>query len=156
MPASARRQRSKKTIDDYLLSEHQLEEMYRTMLLARRLNERMLALNRQGRAPFFIGGTGQEAAQVGGGMVEWTKKDPLTFIMGEDVESGGVFRATDGLSATYPGRLIDSPWRNPRSLGSASALRTTANIRPRRSSSPTSSIQHSTTERSTAARPVHS
>jgi len=63
-----RRPRSKQTIEHYLLSEHQLEQMYETMLLARRLNERMLALNRQGRAPFFIGGTGQEAAQVGAAM----------------------------------------------------------------------------------------
>jgi len=63
-----RRERSRTTIDDYLLSEHQLEEMYYYMLLARRLNERMLALNRQGRAPFVIAGAGQEAAQVGAAM----------------------------------------------------------------------------------------
>ena len=66
--AGTRRQRSKQTIDEYLLSEHQLEEMYYYMLLARRLNERMLALNRQGRAPFVIAGAGQEAAQVGAAM----------------------------------------------------------------------------------------
>lgn len=65
---STRRTRSKATIEDYLLSEHQLEEMYYYMLLARRLNERMLALNRQGRAPFVIAGAGQEAAQVGAAM----------------------------------------------------------------------------------------
>ncbi len=35
--------------------------------------------------------------------------DDRIFIMGEDVEAGGVFRATDGLAATYPGRLIDTP-----------------------------------------------
>lgn len=63
-----RRERSQKTIDDYLLSEHQLEQMYYHMLLARRLNERMLAMNRQGRAPFVIAGAGQEAAQVGAAM----------------------------------------------------------------------------------------
>lgn len=64
----ARRERSKQTIEEYLLSEQQLEEMYYYMLLARRLNERMMALNRQGRAPFFIAGAGQEAAQVGAAM----------------------------------------------------------------------------------------
>jgi 2-oxoisovalerate dehydrogenase E1 component alpha subunit len=42
--------------------------MYASMLLARRLNERMLAMNRQGRAPFVIAGVGQEAAQVGAAM----------------------------------------------------------------------------------------
>lgn len=49
----------------YHLSERQLEDMYYFMLLARRLSERMLTLNRQGRAPFVIAGAGQEAAQVG-------------------------------------------------------------------------------------------
>ncbi len=63
-----RRPRSHQTIDEYLLSETQLEDMYYHMLLARRLNERMLALNRQGRAPFVIAGAGQEAAQVGAAM----------------------------------------------------------------------------------------
>jgi 2-oxoisovalerate dehydrogenase E1 component alpha subunit len=63
-----RRPRSSQTIPDYLLSERQLEDMYYYMLLARRLNERMLALNRQGRAPFVIAGAGQEAAQVGAAM----------------------------------------------------------------------------------------
>lgn len=63
-----RKSRSRETIEDYLLSEAQLEEMYHYMLLARRLNERMLALNRQGRAPFVIAGAGQEAAQVGAAM----------------------------------------------------------------------------------------
>jgi len=63
-----RRTRSKEPIEEYLLSEHQLEEMYYYMLLSRRLNERMLALNRQGRAAFVIAGAGQEAAQVGAAM----------------------------------------------------------------------------------------
>ncbi len=66
--AKTRRSRSQQPIEDYLLSEQQLEEMYYAMLLARRLNERMLALNRQGRAPFLIAGAGQEAAQVGAAM----------------------------------------------------------------------------------------
>ncbi|HNM79197.1 MAG TPA: thiamine pyrophosphate-dependent dehydrogenase E1 component subunit alpha [Tepidiformaceae bacterium] len=65
---TSRRARSQETIDEYLLSEQQLADMYYYMLLARRLNERMLALNRQGRAPFVIAGAGQEAAQVGAAM----------------------------------------------------------------------------------------
>lgn len=65
---TSRPPRSRKTIDDYLLSEQQLEDMYYYMLLARKLNERMLALNRQGRAAFVIAGVGQEAAQVGAAM----------------------------------------------------------------------------------------
>lgn len=66
--AGTRKRRSERTIEEYLLSEQQLEDMYYYMLLARRLNERMLALNRQGRAAFVIAGVGQEAAQVGAAM----------------------------------------------------------------------------------------
>ena len=65
---TTRRTRSEKTIDEYLLSEQQLEDMYYYMLLARKLNERMLAFQRQGRAAFVIAGVGQEAAQVGAAM----------------------------------------------------------------------------------------
>ncbi len=65
---TSRKPRSRETIESYLLSEQQLEDMYYYMLLARRLNERMLVLNRQGRAPFVIAGVGQEAAQVGAAM----------------------------------------------------------------------------------------
>lgn len=36
-------------------------------------------------------------------------RDERAFIIGEDVEAGGVFRATEGLAARYPGRVIDSP-----------------------------------------------
>ena len=60
--------RSSEMLHDYLLSEEQLESMYRYMLLSRRLEERMMTLNRQGRADFVIAGAGQEAAQVGAGM----------------------------------------------------------------------------------------
>jgi 2-oxoisovalerate dehydrogenase E1 component beta subunit len=35
--------------------------------------------------------------------------DERIFLLGEDVEAGGVFRATEGLAAKYPGRVIDSP-----------------------------------------------
>jgi 2-oxoisovalerate dehydrogenase E1 component alpha subunit len=40
-------------------------EMFRTMLLARRLDERAWILHRQGKIAFHISGIGQEAAQVG-------------------------------------------------------------------------------------------
>lgn len=42
-----------------------LREMYWTMLLARRLDERAWVLHRQGKIAFHISGIGQEAAQVG-------------------------------------------------------------------------------------------
>lgn len=46
----------------------QLIEMYRLMLTARSLDERMWQLNRQGKAPFVISCQGHEAAQVGAAM----------------------------------------------------------------------------------------
>ena len=42
-----------------------LLEMYRTMLLSRRLDERAWVLHRQGKIAFHISGIGHEAAQVG-------------------------------------------------------------------------------------------
>ena len=66
--SETRPKRSRQMLPDYLLSEEQLEAMYRYMLLARRLDERMMTLNRQGRVDFVIAGAGQEAAQVGAGM----------------------------------------------------------------------------------------
>lgn len=49
---------------DLLSAETQLE-MYWTMLLARRLDERAWVLHRQGRIAFHISAIGQEACQVG-------------------------------------------------------------------------------------------
>ncbi len=47
------------------LSESTLLEMFYTMLLSRRLDERAWALHRQGKIAFHISGMGHEAAQVG-------------------------------------------------------------------------------------------
>lgn len=47
------------------LTDDDLIAMYRTMALARALDERMWVLNRSGRAPFVISGQGHEGAQVG-------------------------------------------------------------------------------------------
>lgn len=47
------------------LTEDQLLEMYETMLLARKLDERMWVLHRQGKVAFHISGMGQEACQIG-------------------------------------------------------------------------------------------
>jgi 2-oxoisovalerate dehydrogenase E1 component alpha subunit len=51
--------------DDGGLSPETLRRMFREMLLARLLDERMLLLNRMGKAPFSISGQGHEAAQIG-------------------------------------------------------------------------------------------
>ncbi len=47
------------------LTDDQLLQMYRNMLLGRKVDERSWVLNRQGRAPFHISGIGHEAIQVG-------------------------------------------------------------------------------------------
>lgn len=47
------------------LSQEDVLEMYRLMLLARKIDERMWLLNRAGKIPFVISCQGQEAAQVG-------------------------------------------------------------------------------------------
>ncbi|WP_205135906.1 thiamine pyrophosphate-dependent dehydrogenase E1 component subunit alpha [Virgibacillus halotolerans] len=49
--------------------------MYKTMLLARKLDERMWLLNRAGKIPFVISCQGQEAAQVGAAFALDNAKD---------------------------------------------------------------------------------
>jgi 2-oxoisovalerate dehydrogenase E1 component len=46
------------------LTDDQVLALYRTMLQARRLDDRMWALNRQGRAPFVVSSSGHEGTQV--------------------------------------------------------------------------------------------
>ena len=50
------------------LDAETLRALYRHMLRSRLLDERLWALNRQGRAPFWISGMGHEAVQVAFGM----------------------------------------------------------------------------------------
>lgn len=57
------------------LSDEQVLEIYETMLLARRIDERMWLLNRAGKIPFVISCQGQEAAQVGAAFALDKNKD---------------------------------------------------------------------------------
>lgn len=57
------------------LSDEQVFDMYRTMLLARKIDERMWLLNRSGKIPFVISCQGQEAAQVGASFALDREKD---------------------------------------------------------------------------------
>lgn len=59
------------------LSDQQVKEMYATMLLARKLDERFWLLNRAGKIPFVISCQGQEATQVGAGFALDKKRDWL-------------------------------------------------------------------------------
>jgi 2-oxoisovalerate dehydrogenase E1 component alpha subunit len=57
------------------LSDEKVLEMYETMLLARKIDERMWLLNRAGKIPFVISCQGQEAAQVGAAFALDSDKD---------------------------------------------------------------------------------
>lgn len=58
--------RTKRGADPHFgLSDELLLRMYRDMVLTRKVTDRMMALQRQGRVAFFISGQGHEAAQVG-------------------------------------------------------------------------------------------
>ncbi|MFC3039008.1 thiamine pyrophosphate-dependent dehydrogenase E1 component subunit alpha [Virgibacillus xinjiangensis] len=57
------------------LTDETALEMYKTMLLARKLDERMWLLNRAGKIPFVISCQGQEAAQVGASFALDRKND---------------------------------------------------------------------------------
>lgn len=57
------------------LTDEVVLDMYETMLLARRVDERMWLLNRAGKIPFVISCQGQEAAQVGAAFALDKKKD---------------------------------------------------------------------------------
>src|SRR5699024_6122286 len=57
------------------LTDEQVLDMFKTMLLARKIDERMSLLNRAGKIPFVISCQGQEAAQVGASFALDREKD---------------------------------------------------------------------------------
>jgi len=54
------------------LSEEKLQKLYRSMVLTRQLDERCLAMQRQGRIGFYVTSTGQEAVAASGLAMEAT------------------------------------------------------------------------------------
>ena len=104
------------------LSDDQLLDMYRTMLLARRLDDRMWALNRQGRAPFVVSASGHEATQVGAAFaldrqVDWAlpyyRDVAVNLALGvtpEDVLLGVFSKGSDPASG---GRQMPNHWSDP-------------------------------------------
>ncbi len=58
------------------LSDDQLKQIFRNMLLQRQLDNRGFQLNRQGKVPFALGSEGHEALQAGAAMA---------FVRGKDV-----------------------------------------------------------------------
>src|SRR5918998_3607229 len=130
------------------LDEDDLLKMYRYMLLARRTDERMWILNRQGKAAFVISCQGQEAAQVGAaynlrpgydyvypyyrdfGITTYlgqTPKDPFLSLLGkkEDPNSGG--RQMPGHFSSRDLRIVTASApvgvQYPQAVGSALAFK---------------------------------
>ena len=56
--------KSQKTRPSDHLTDEQLLQLYKNMMLGRKVDERSWVMNRQGRAPFHISGIGHEAIQV--------------------------------------------------------------------------------------------
>ena len=104
---------------DLGLSDADAVRMYRTMRLARKVDDRMFALNRQGRVPFVVGSSGHEAVQVASAMaldptIDWVL--PYYRDMGValawgvpllDVFLATFARADDPMSG---GRQIPNHW----------------------------------------------
>ncbi|MGZ5384468.1 MAG: thiamine pyrophosphate-dependent dehydrogenase E1 component subunit alpha, partial [Acidimicrobiia bacterium] len=78
------------------LSDEQVLGMYRIMLEARRVDDRMWALNRQGRAPFVVSASGHEGAQIGSIMAMDPETDwCLPYYRDVGVVLGWGFRPLD-------------------------------------------------------------
>ena len=104
------------------LSDEQALEMFQLMMLARRIDDRMWALNRQGRAPFVVSASGHEAIQIASVFALQKGKDwmlPYYRDMGValawDVTPLDIFLAVfskqaDGTSA---GRQLPNHWSDP-------------------------------------------
>ena len=104
------------------LTDEQAIEMFRLMVLARRIDDRMWALNRQGRAPFVVSASGHEAIQIASTFALDKTKDwllPYYRDMGValawDVTPLDIFLAVfskqaDGTSA---GRQLPNHWSDP-------------------------------------------
>ena len=104
------------------LSDDQVVDMYRKMLLARKLDDRMWALNRQGRVPFVVSVSGHEATQVGAAFALDPQRDwslpyyrdiAFNLAMGvspKDVFLGVFAKAGDPASG---GRQMPNHWSEP-------------------------------------------
>lgn len=104
------------------LEDKQVVEMYRLMLIGRRMDDRMFALNRQGRAPFVVGSSGHEAIQVASVMALDRNEDwilPYYRDMGValawgvppvDIFLAAFARKTDPMSG---GRQLPNHWSDP-------------------------------------------
>jgi 2-oxoisovalerate dehydrogenase E1 component len=104
------------------LSDEDVVEMYRMMVVARKLDDRMWALNRQGRVPFVVSVSGHEATQVGAAYALDPSRDwslpyyrDIAYNIGlgvspEDIFLGVFAKAADPASG---GRQMPNHWSEP-------------------------------------------
>ena len=104
------------------LTDDRVIDMYRSMLLARKLDDKMWALNRQGRVPFVVSVSGHEATQVGAAAAldpgrDWSlpyyRDIAFNLALGvspEDVFLGVFAKAGDPASG---GRQMPNHWSEP-------------------------------------------
>ncbi|VAV98298.1 Branched-chain alpha-keto acid dehydrogenase, E1 component, alpha subunit, partial [hydrothermal vent metagenome] len=105
------------------LSDEDLLDLYRKMLLARRLDERMWALNRQGRVPFVVSVSGHEATQVGAAAAIDPSKDwsmpyyrDLAFALAIGITPEQVFAGVFAkeMDTSSGGRQLPNHWSEPK------------------------------------------
>jgi len=104
------------------LTEDDLLDLYRNMLLARKIDERMWALNRQGRVAFVVSVSGHEATQVGAAAAIDPSKDwsmpyyrdlafALTLGISPEQVFAGVF--SKEMDTSSAGRQLPNHWSEP-------------------------------------------
>jgi 2-oxoisovalerate dehydrogenase E1 component len=104
------------------LDDDDLVDLYRKMLIARKLDDKMWALNRQGRVPFVVSVSGHEATQIGVAAALDPTRDwslpyyrDIAFNIGlgvspKDVFMGVFAKAADPASG---GRQMPNHWSEP-------------------------------------------
>jgi 2-oxoisovalerate dehydrogenase E1 component len=104
------------------LTNDDLLDLYRKMLLARRIDERMWALNRQGRVPFVVSVSGHEATQVGAAAAIDPSKDwsmpyyrDLAFALTIGISTEQVFAGvfSKEMDTSSGGRQLPNHWSEP-------------------------------------------
>lgn len=104
------------------LTDDQIVEMYRLMLIARRVDDRMFALQRQGRAAFVLGSSGHEAIQVASTFALDRNRDwVLPYYRDMGVALGWGFTPLEIFLAVFAkkddvfsgGRQLPSHWSDP-------------------------------------------
>src|SRR5438046_4009063 len=105
------------------LIESQLRDCYKDMLVSRKISDRMLVLNRQGRAPFAVTAQGHEACQVGSALalrpgrdwvVPYYRDIGVMITLGMTVREIMLHFFSRELDPCSGGRQMPNHWSYPR------------------------------------------